>query len=394
MRLLFTSTPLFGHFLPMVPLIDAAMQAGHEVIVGTGPDLVDEVRRRGLTLWQVGPGTAEVLDRRAALPELVGATDIERLRSDVIATFGWPGYERARVLTPLVSEWCPDVIVHEVADYAGWEVSAATGALGVAHGYGPHLPHTIELIKDLCEGAVAELGTPNRLDSVLASLYVDPWPTALRSDAPAPWSDIVDVRPEPWRSDAGDSLPPEVVAMTDRPVLYVTFGTVFGSVDALAMVLEAVDGLACDVVATTGPTVEPATLGSLPDNVLVAPFLPQNLVMARSTAVVSHAGSGTVLGSLAAKLPQVCLPLAADQFVNAEQVARHGAGIALATDGRTVDTVRRAVEAVLVDDSYAAGAAALQGEIELMTPVHEVLEVIERRTRPGVGAPRTPQRGS
>ncbi len=50
MRLLFTSTPLFGHFLPMLPLIDAATRAGHDVIVATGPDLAHEVTRRGLTL--------------------------------------------------------------------------------------------------------------------------------------------------------------------------------------------------------------------------------------------------------------------------------------------------------------------------------------------------------
>src|SRR6476659_4414168 len=113
MRLLFTSTPLFGHFMPMLALIDAAMQAGHEVVVATGPDLADEVGRRGLPLWQVGPSTAEVFGRRAALPELSGATHIELLRRDAIAIFGWPGYQRARDLVPLAAEWRPDVVVHE-----------------------------------------------------------------------------------------------------------------------------------------------------------------------------------------------------------------------------------------------------------------------------------------
>jgi UDP:flavonoid glycosyltransferase YjiC (YdhE family) len=88
---------------------------------------------------------------------------------------------------------------------------------------------------------------------------------------------------------------------------------------------------------------------------------------------------GSVLGALAAHLPQVCLPLAADQFINAEQVARCGAGIALAPDVRDVESIRRAVEKVLSDDSYAARAAALPGEIETMTPARDVLTSIQRR---------------
>jgi UDP:flavonoid glycosyltransferase YjiC (YdhE family) len=378
MRLLFTSTPLFGHFMPMLPLIDAATQAGHDVVVATGPDLADVVRGRGLNLWQVGPSTAEVFDRRASLPEATDASHLELLRRDAIAIFGWPGYQRARDLAPLAREWAPDIVVHEAADYAGWEVGAATEALSVAHGYGPHLPHTVELIKDICAGAVDELGTPNRCETVLASPYIDPWPAALRGDEPSPWADVVAVRPEPQDPDVR-ALPAEVMAITDRPILYVTFGTVFGSIQALTMVLEAIHDLPCAVVATTGFTVDPDSLGPLPDNVVVAPFLPQNLVLARSAAVVSHAGSGTVLGALAAHLPQVCLPLAADQFVNAEQVARRGAGIAIAPDDRDAGSIRAAVENVLSDDRYAAQATTLQNEIDTMTPARDVLTHLERR---------------
>ncbi len=323
---------------------------------------------------------AEVFAHRASLQVPAEASHLELLRSDAIALFGWPGYQRARELAPLTSQWAPDIVVHESADFAGWEVGAASEALSVAHGYGPHLPHTLQLIKDICAGAVDELGTPNRFQSVLESLYVDPWPVTLRGDEPSPWSDVVAVRPEPGSTDAGESLPAEVLAITDRPMLYVTFGTVFGSSQALTMVLEAVRDLPCSVVVTTGPTVDPETLGPVAHNVVVAPFLPQNLVLARSAAVVSHAGSGTVLGALAAGLPQVCLPMAADQFVNAEQLARRGAGIAIAQDDRDVESIRTAVEQVLNDGSYAAQAAELQTEIDTMTPARDVLTYLEQRS--------------
>lgn len=379
MRLLFTSTPLFGHFMPMLPLIDAARRAGHEVVVATGPDLAYEVTRRGLTLWNVGPSTVEVFARRAALPPMPDSSHLELLRRDAISIFGWPGYQRARELVPRAREWQPDIVVHEAADYAGWEVAAEVDALGVAHGFGPHMPHTPELLRNICAAAVDELGTPDRVEGVLASVYVDPWPAALRSDEPSPWSDVIAVRPDPPTSDGVSALPAEVTALMDRPTLYVTFGTVFGSTDALSTVLEAVRDLPCGVVATTGPTVDPTSLGPLPANVVVARFLPQNLVLAGSTAVVSHAGSGTVLGALAARLPHVCLPVAADQFINAEQVAGRGAGIAIPTEARDAGRIRDAVERVLADASYRARAAALQDDIDTMPSARDVLTELEER---------------
>ena len=54
MSILFTSNPLVGHWLPMLPLARAAQRAGHEVAVAAGPDAVAEVERRGFTAWSVG----------------------------------------------------------------------------------------------------------------------------------------------------------------------------------------------------------------------------------------------------------------------------------------------------------------------------------------------------
>jgi UDP:flavonoid glycosyltransferase YjiC (YdhE family) len=39
MRILFTTNPLYGHLYPMLPLMNAARRADHEVIVATGANL-------------------------------------------------------------------------------------------------------------------------------------------------------------------------------------------------------------------------------------------------------------------------------------------------------------------------------------------------------------------
>ena len=95
--------------------------------------------------------------------------------------------------------------------------------------------------------------------------------------------------------------------------------------------------------------------------------------MKNCAAVVSHTGSGTMLGALAEGLPQVCLLMGADQFSNAAQIARTGAGIVVPADARTPQTVRTAIEEVLDNPCYAAGARVLQVDISAMPSAKDVL---------------------
>jgi UDP:flavonoid glycosyltransferase YjiC (YdhE family) len=63
-----------------------------------------------------------------------------------------------------------------------------------------------------------------------------------------------------------------------------------------------------NVIVTTGPEFDMSLLGPVRTAVFGAPFLPQAAVLPHCTAVVSHAGAGTLLGALCHGLPQLCLP--------------------------------------------------------------------------------------
>ena len=58
-------------------------------------------------------------------------------------------------------------------------------------------------------------------------------------------------------------------------------------------------------------------------------YLPHSAVLPRCDVVVSHGGSGTVIGALAAGLPSVVLPMGADQPLNAARCEALGVGVAL-----------------------------------------------------------------
>ncbi len=93
--------------------------------------------------------------------------------------------------------------------------------------------------------------------------------------------------------------------------------------------IDALSVLPVRVLVTVGRECDPAELGPVAPNVHVARWIPQSDVLAHAAAIVSHGGSGTVTGSLAAGVPAVVVPFIADQFHNARRVAELGAGIAL-----------------------------------------------------------------
>ena len=116
-------------------------------------------------------------------------------------------------------------------------------------------------------------------------------------------------------------------------------------------------------------------------------WVPQDDVLAHAAAIVGHGGSGTTLGALAAGVPQVVVPLFADQPFNAERVAEAGAGLAVDNDDWTQSAtraltaedaaaIRQALEAVLGDASYRAAAARLAAEMRGLPPVERAFDTL------------------
>jgi UDP:flavonoid glycosyltransferase YjiC (YdhE family) len=85
------------------------------------------------------------------------------------------------------------------------------------------------------------------------------------------------------------------------------------------------------------------------------------------------------MGALAYGLPVVCLPRGADQFANAAQVARTGAGVTLLPDQVSVESIRDAARRILDETSYAVAARKLRSEIELLPDPAVVVEELTRR---------------
>lgn len=361
-RVLFTSCPAYGHVLPMLPLVEAAERAGHDVRIATGPDLAGPLASRGLavhaagTTWDAAWSAHEIV---WANPDL---SEEQKMMDGVVALFGAPALRRRTDLDLLAQQWPPDVVIHEVLEPAGAWLARRLQVPGVVHGIGPMFPFYAQLI-----GVVgAAIGEPGLWEQLSTEHALDICPPSLQPDGPRPWPRAAMMRPS---SGEAGQVPPRVteVLMTDRPVAYFTLGTVKNAAVAdFSIGLAAFDVWDGVVVATTGRRIDLDELGPVPSNVVVAQFVPQVAVIERAELLVSHSGSGTMLGGLVHGVPQVAVPRGTDQPQNAALLARTGAGLVIAPEDYAVETIGAAITAVTTQSSYRAAAERVRDEIAAM----------------------------
>lgn len=173
---------------------------------------------------------------------------------------------------------------------------------------------------------------------------------------PAPFTYIgplIPAQPEsgwhaPW--DAGDP----------RPLVLASFSTGRGwdQASRVQRTLDALAGGPYRVLATTAVT-DTAGL-RVPANAAIEPWIPHPEIVPWASAVVTHAGHGTVAAALTYGVPLVCLPNPdADQPALAKRVADLGAGVALDGETATPAQIAEAVRTVVDTPSYAASAGTL-----------------------------------
>jgi UDP:flavonoid glycosyltransferase YjiC (YdhE family) len=151
-----------------------------------------------------------------------------------------------------------------------------------------------------------------------------------------------------------------------------------GRTEAMAAILDGLEALDVDIVATVGHDIDPAALGARLPSTRVARYVPMTPLLAGASLLVFHGGSGTMLAALAAGVPLIVLPIAADQPENADRCRDAGVGRILEAGERGADAVRSAATEVLGDPAYAAASARVRDEISAMPAPAEVLGHLER----------------
>lgn len=391
MKILFTTHPGAGHLHPMAPLARELARRGHDVRVATSPAFAGAVTDAGLVPLPAGiPWLESAAD--AHFPRFTSAGPVAGLAT----LFDEPSARLAADVLASRDEWAPDLVVRDNTELGGWAVAHVLGVPLAVFGVIERLPlpamGAFSGQLDALRASYAELAAADAA-STYGDVYLEPAPPALL-DASEP-AGQVPVRPTGEERD-GTAAPDWLRGLGARRVVYLTLGTVFHRERLLlGVLLEALGAEDVDVVLTYGAQDAPQ---QLPSNVRAAPYIPQDLVLPLCSAVLCHAGRGSVLGALAHGVPLVLAPVTADQPVTAAACARAGVARVLATDDfhlpdRTVPVtvparldvaaVRDAVRTVLDDESYSAAAAKARAEIAAMPSVSEAAQVLERLVTSG-----------
>ncbi|GAB7040788.1 MULTISPECIES: glycosyltransferase [Catenuloplanes] len=348
MRILFSFIGGFGHFLPLIPIARAAERAGHRVAVLGGPRMADVIRDAGFEALSGGdrpPAQAPRPERGPLAP-----LDLERERREVTEQFiRGSGRERAAEVLDLAPRWRPDLLV---CDEVNLGAMIAAEKLGLPYATVVVLAAGSFLQAGYAAAAIDEVRAEHGLppDRGLAMLgrhlMLEPVPPGFRDPAfPLPATARA-IRPS-------EALPPPA-ERNRRPLVYFTLGTAFNaeSGDLFERMLAGLRELPADLVMTVGRHIDPAVFGPQPPHVRIERFVPQDELLHRCDLVVTHGGSGSVLGAIAHGLPMLLTPLGADQPDNGVRVAALGLGRVLHAETVTPELAAAEAAAVLADDGY------------------------------------------
>lgn len=170
---------------------------------------------------------------------------------------------------------------------------------------------------------------------------------------------------------------PEWLPPGDKPLVYMTFGTVAADVERARHVyvasVDAIAGLPVSVLLTTGKNAPHDLVQSVPDNVVVRQFVPHADIFEHAELMVCHGGSGTVLGGgLASGMPMIVVPLFADQPDNARCLA--SAGLCISVSDDDMPSLRAAITDALENPEMRRRAGQAANDFAALPTVEDALE--------------------
>ena len=377
MRILFTSTRGAGHLLPLLPYLHALKQRGHEVCVAAPDDVRGRLEKEGLPLASFDhPGDKKMQPLWVRYRKLSGdeasSLAIRELFAGLVAQAALPKLQKT------ISTFQPDIIVRESAEFAALVAAEQAG-----------IPHSrVAVHNGFVEESLMLMAYP-AIDSLRQKAGLDPDNGASLRNEPVFTSFplLLDgaataTGKKPFRVGESITITSTTEAVSawmpkeSEELVYITFGTIVGAssdrISIYKQTISAVEALPIRALLTTGPNLDISELGTIPNNLNVETWVPQDEVWPHASAVVCHGGSGTVLGGLAAGMPMVVIPFFGDQLDNAKRVHDAGGGIAVFEPDAAA--IRTAIVRVLSDVRIRAAAGKIAEEISSMPSVGDAID--------------------
>lgn len=424
-KILVATVPLTGHVQPMLLLVQALVERGHEVTWYAASKFAPAIAKVGA---RHAPMHASIdwddTDVEAALPALRKKRGLARVKVQLRAMFIDPMGQQLRDLEAIAETFAPDVILADQAHlgaallhetraipWAGLGISALVIPSIDTAPFGSALPPARDqrdhpknrmlnwMIHKVLFGGVTKAYRRARLAAGLAAgagtyfeilapqLFLQPTIPSFeypRSDLPPQVHFIGPLVPR--RAPDRAALPAwwpalEAAHAAGKQIVLVTQGTL--ATDPRELIGPTLRALADEdvlVIATTGkPLAGPEAMGlaAYPQNARVEPFVPYHALLPLTSAIVTNGGYGGVQLALHHGVPLVVAGGSEEKPEIAARVAWCGAGINLRTGRPSPKKIRAAVARIRSNPAYAARVKILAQEMAAYDAATRGAELVE-----------------
>ncbi|MEE9208002.1 MAG: nucleotide disphospho-sugar-binding domain-containing protein [Gemmatimonadota bacterium] len=362
-RILLTSQPALAHLHLAFPIARAATEEGDDVRFASSATVEPVVGAADIsflpagTAWKGGAVDRVLPGFYDLPPELQPVTYVR----DICATRLAPPF--LDDLLAAVKGWQPDVVVSDPTEFAGPALAAILEVPHVALLFGGGA-FTLSALASMVAEPFGNLCETYGVSADPIDLLADPplclhlVPRQLLSQEPeAVHARTRVVRPEIFDATMNTDLPSWVSELPNRPTVYATLGTVWGTIDRFRHLVDAVHGLDANVIITTGTDIDPAELGSQPEGVYLERYIPNGALLPHVDVLLTHGGYASIVTALSAGIPMVLTPIGADQPENARRCEEIGVGLTARLD--EPESVRAALEKTMSDGKFKERARAV-----------------------------------
>jgi MGT family glycosyltransferase len=391
MDVLFSVLPAHGHFFPVLPLARALAEAGHRVRFASSASYGPTIREHGFESVAVGLDYTLASARGDANePAEIAARLMAKMFDE-----GPPAILDS--LTKVMVANRPDVVLADTEDLGGQVAAERVGVpvgsviIGVrafallgrlplvasergrdsASGYRGMMRRLRESV-GIREPALLshELPQDRTLTLCMAPPSLESWPLEWVSHTAHP------IRPEAYSARDRDAWLDDLPH--NRPIVAVTFGTLFGSSPLYDTAVRGALGTGALVIATSHHP-----LGVESDHLITVPWVCLDRLMHRADAVIHHAGWGSAIAAIIGGTPAVVVPLAADQPATAARLQSTGAAIAVRPGPNLEADIRTAVQRVLAEPLFRLNTERLREEVAAMPDAREAVPLVEELAATG-----------
>jgi MGT family glycosyltransferase len=155
---------------------------------------------------------------------------------------------------------------------------------------------------------------------------------------------------------------PDFSANSDKPLLYVSFGSLgCGDTKTLQRLITALGRLPMRALVNVGANIDAYT--DVPLNVILDKWFPQPSVIPQVDGVIHHGGNNTFTECLYFGKPSIIMPYVWDGHDNATRVHETGHGLKMHRNHWTLDELGRALHTILTDTSMKQRLAATSAQM-------------------------------